>query len=482
MLKYPDKIFHWINDKEVSGDSGKFFDKYDPATGAVLTRVAIGEKKETDTALAAAEKAYSGWSQTNVSKRAEILQKVVSRLNERKGELAEIVAIESGKPRKISIGEVEGAIKCGRFFADEGAKLFGTKEILTSAVPGRKVELRRQPIGVGVLITPFNNSAAGIAWKLFVALLCGNAVVIKSHSYTPFIAIWYAKLLKEVGLPSGVVNVLQGGGGNVGAALVSDQRVKFVSLTGSLATGASILKNTADRLAKVSIEAGGKNPFVVCDDADLERAATFAVESAFVDGGQRCAAASRIIIFESVYEKFKKLFIEKASKLKVGVGDDCDYGAIISLERMGQILKYANDAVKNGAKLTLGNPVAKSEKGYFIEPIVLENVKIIDPIWREEVFGPVVVLAKAKDFEDALRLANDSDFKLSGAIHTKDLKRAEDFIKRYISGVTRVNGPTHGSEPHMPFGGVGMSGNGWREPGSKALDFYADWKQVSIDN
>ena len=482
MLKYPEKIPHWIKNKEAFCDDSKFFNKYNPTTGMVLASVAAGGKKEVDNALAAAEKAFAGWSQIHVSKRAEILKKAVSLLRERKEELANIVALESGKSEKISMGEVEGAIKCGSFFAEEGAKLFEAKEILVSAIPGRKVELRRQPIGVGVLITPFNNPAAGIAWKLFVALLCGNTVVIKSHSYTPYIAVWYAKLLMEVGLPSGVVNVLHGGGGNVGSALVADKRVKFVSLTGSLATGASILKNTADRLAKVSIEAGGKNPFVVCDDADLERAATFAAQSAFVDGGQRCAATSRIIIFESVYEQFKKLFIGKTSKLKVGISDDCDYGAIISKERMEQILKYAEGALKRGAKLALGNPVSKLGEGYFIEPIILENVKTTDPVWREEIFGPVVVLMKAKDFEDALRLANDSDFKLSGAIHTKDQKRAEDFVNRYISGVTRVNGPTHGSEPHMPFGGVGMSGNGWREPGSKALDFYADWKQVSIDN
>ena len=348
--------------------------------------------------------------------------------------------------------------------------------------PGRKIELIRRPIGIGALITPFNNPAASIAWKTFPALLCGNAVVLKSHGYTPYIGIWYAKVFKEAGLPDGVFNVLQGRGGEAGAALVADPRIKFISFTGSLKTGESILKAAASRLAKVSIEAGGKNPFVVCDDADLERAALVAVAATFVDAGQRCAAASRIIIFESIYENFKKLFLEKASKLKVGVEDDCDYGAIISKERTERILMYVSDAIKRGAKILLGNPVAKPGAGYFIEPIVLEGVKTTDQIWREEVFGPVVVWEKEKNFEDAVKVANDSDFKLSGAIHTKNMKLAEDFINRYQSGVVRVNGPTHGSEPNMPFGGVGMSGNGWREPGSKALDFYADWQQVSIDH
>lgn len=482
---YPEKILHWIGGKEIESKSGDFFSKYNPATGEVLTRVTKGTKKEVEVAIKIAEEAFVSWSQTDVAHRAEILKKAILMIRERREELAEIVALESGKSKKISLGEVDVAMKCGLFFTEDGGKIFEAKEILTSNIPGRKVELFRQPIGVGVLITPFNNPAAGIAWKLFPALLCGNAVVVKSHSYTPYVAIWYAKILKEIGFPSGVVGVLQGSGGEVGEVLVKDGRVKFVSLTGSLATGVSILKNTADRLAKVSIESGGKNPFVVCDDADLERASMLAVESAFVDGGQRCAAASRIIVFESVYEKFKKLFLGKVSKLKVGTDDDCDYGAIISKEKMDQILTRVGGAVRLGAKIAFGAallPVSKSGGGYFIEPIVLEGVKTTDPIWREEVFGPVVVLIKAKDFEDALRLANDSYFKLSGAIHTKNMKRAQEFINRYISGVVRINGPTHGSEPHMPFGGVGMSGNGWREPGAKALDFYSDWKQVSVDD
>lgn len=481
---YPNKILHWIDGKEASSSGGEFFDKYNPATGKVLSRVMKGNEDDVALAVKIAEKAFEKWSQADVAYRAEILKKAALAIRERREELAEIVALESGKPKKISLGEVDAVVKCGLFFAEEGVKLFAAKEILKSDIPGRKTELMRMPIGVGALITPFNNPAAGIAWKLFPALLCGNAVVIKSHSCTPYIAVWYAKIFKEAGLPSGAMNVLQGSGGDVGAALVKDSRIKFVSLTGSLATGASILKNTADCLAKVSIEAGGKNPFVVCDDADLERASTLAVQSAFVDGGQRCAAASRIIVFESVYEKFKKLFLDKVSKLKVGTSDDCDYGAIISKERMSQILQYANDAIKRGAQLALGNRRSdrpKSGTGHFLSPIILENVKTSDPVWREEIFGPVVVLAKARDFEDALRLANDSDFKLSGAIHTKSTERANNFINRYISGVVRVNGPTHGSEPHMPFGGVGMSGNGWREPGSKALDFYSDWKQVSIE-
>lgn len=479
---YPKKIPHWIGGKEINSKSGDFFDKYNPATGKVLARVTKGNEDDVALAVKTAKEAFEKWSQSDIARRAEILKNAVLAIRENREELAELVALESGKPKKISLGEVDAAIKCGLFFEEEGKKLFSAKEILKSDIPGRKTELMRMPVGVGTLITPFNNPAAGIAWKLFPALLCGNAVVIKSHSCTPYIAVWYAKIFKEAGLPSGAMSVLQGSGGDVGAALVKDSRIKFVSLTGSLATGASILKNTAGRLAKVSIEAGGKNPFVVCDDADLERASTLAVQSAFVDGGQRCAAASRIIVFESVYEKFKKLFLDKVSKLKIGTSDDCDYGAIISKERMEQILKYANDAIKLGAMSLLSNPIAKLDRGYFLNPIVLENVKISDPVWREEIFGPVVVLAKAMDFEDALRLANDSDFKLSGAIHTKSAEMANDFINRYISGVVRVNGPAHGSEPHMPFGGVGMSGNGWREPGSKALDFYADWKQVSIDS
>ena len=479
---YPKKIYHWIDNKEVKPASRKFFDKYNPATGKVLAEVARGNKSDAEKALKSAVKVHGLWSRIPVIKRAEILREAAFLMRARKEEFAEIVALESGKSKKDALNEVGAAVECGFFFAGEGRRFYG--EVLTSANPFREVKMIRQSLGAGALITPFNNPAAGVACKLFPALLCGNSVVLKSHEYTPYVAVWYAKIFKEAGIPSGVISVLQGLGKEVGEPLVSDERVEFISFTGSVAVGKSILKSAAERLAKVSVEAGGKNPYVVCDDADLEKAAQIAVQAAFVDGGQRCSAASRLIVFDKVYDKFKKLFLAKVEQLKVGVSEADDYGAIISEKRMKEILAAVRGAIKRRAVLLLGGSRLADEEhknGYFIAPTVLERVSPKDEISQKELFGPVVILYRAKNFADALRLANDSEFKLTGAIHTQSIHRAQEFIKRYEAGVVRVNGPTHGSEPHMPFGGVGLSGNGWREPGTKALDFYSEWKQVSID-
>ena len=482
-MNYPKKILHWIKNEEVESSSKNFFPKYNPITGEVLAKVTRGNSDDVKKAIEIAEDAFDNWSSIPVIEKAEILREAVLLIRDRKEELAEIVALESGKPKRDAIGEVEAAIECGFFFASEGRRYFG--QVLTSAQQNRHVEMIRQPIGVGALITPFNNPAANVAWKIFPALLCGNTVILKSHEYTPYIAIWYAKILKEAGLPLGVVSILQGLGAEVGGPLVEDKRVKFVSFTGSLATGQYILKATADRLAKVSIEAGGKNPFVVCDDANLKRAVDMAISGSFVDAGQRCAATSRIIVFGKVYDEFKKLFLEKVKKLKIGTSNNDDFGAIISEKRLNEILEVVNGAIKRGGKLLFGGHRlldGSHKDGYFMAPTILENVSPNDEISYKELFGPVVILYRVKDFNEAVELANKSDFKLTGAIHTKSIHRTREFIERYRAGVVRVNGPTYGSEPHMPFGGIGLSGNGWREPGEKALDFYSEWKQVSIDH
>lgn len=482
-MNYPKKIFHWIDDKEVKSSTGKFFDKFNPATGKVMAQAARGDRRDVEKALKSAERAYKIWSEMPVIKRADILREATLLIRARKEELADIIVFESGKPRRDAIAEVGSPIESGFFFAGEGRRFYG--EVQQSAAPNREVRMIRQSMGVGVLITPFNNPAAGVAAKLFPALLCGNTVVLKSHEYTPYVALWYAKVFKEAGLPAGVISVIQGFGKEVGNYLTEDLRVRFVSFTGSAKTGQTILKSTANSFAKVSIEAGGKNPLVVCDDADLEKAATIALQAVFVDAGQRCSAASRIIVFDKVYEKFKKLFLANVSRLKIGVGDNDDFGAIISESRLKDILKEVKVALARRAVLLTGGRRLNDKEhatGYFLAPTVLERVSPTDEISKKELFGPVVILYSAKNFEDALRLANTQEFKLTGAIHTSDMNRANEFIRRYNAGVVRVNGPTHGSESHMSFGGVGMSGNGWREPGTKALDFYSEWKQVSIDH
>jgi aldehyde dehydrogenase (NAD+) len=482
-MKYPKKIPHWLADKEVFSFGGGAILKYDPASGGKIAVVSSGTKKEVDRAVCLAEKSFEGWSRLPVASRAKILKKTATLLLAKQEEIAEIVAFESGKPKKHALGEVKAAVQCGLFISANYDK-FQQAENLISSIPGRLVKMIRQSIGPGALIVPFNNPMASIAWKTFPALLCGNAVVLKSHEDTPYTAIWFAKVLKEAGLPAGVFSVIQGAGKKAGVPLVENSAIKFISFTGSVAAAVSIIKASANRLAKVAVEAGGKNPLVVCADADIDKAVAAAVSGAFVDAGQRCAAASRLIIFDAVYEEFKKRFLKKVQALKVGVGESDDFGAIISEKRLGQILKAVSHALARGGTLLAGGQRLRGlvyKSGYFMAPTVLENISPDDEISQTELFAPVVILYRVKNLKEALALANNSRFKLSGAIHTKSRRQAEEFIAGYRVGVVRVNGPTHGSEPHMPFGGLGLSGNGWREPGLLSFDFYSERKQISSD-
>jgi alpha-ketoglutaric semialdehyde dehydrogenase len=481
-IKYPIKIYHWINDNDDKGGEQHFFPKFNQATGRVAGEVLAGNADDVKRVLDTAQNAYESWSKTPVIMRAELLRKTVLLLQSKCDEIAPIVAMESGRSVKDALGEVSAAVECGMFFEGEGKRYYG--KTLTSGIENRFSYLTRQSIGVGALFTPLNNPLANVAWKVFPALLCGNTVVLKAHEDTPYVPVWFGKLLKEAGIPAGVYSVIQGKGAEVGELLLIDKRIKFVSFTGSLATGQKILHATADRLVKVAIEAGGKNPFVVCDDADLEKASQLAVMSAFVDAGQRCASASRIIVFDSVYDEFKNLFLERVRNMKIGVSDSDDMGAVVNERRMNEILKAIDEGKQRGGSIISGGIrlLDKDHKdGFFIAPTVIENVPKDDNLSLQELFGPVTVLYRVKDFDEAVNLSNMSEYKLSGAIHTQNIAKAQQFIRKYKAGVVRVNGPTHGSEAHMPFGGVGLSGNGWREPGQFALDFYSDWKQVTIE-
>ncbi len=479
MVWFPKVVSHWINGKEVDSTHRYLFPKLNPVTGMMLRQVTRGEKNDVSSAITSAVAAHEEWSARSVLDRAKILREVVLLMRDHKEEIAEIVALECGKSLKSARSEVDAVIECGFFFAGEGQRFEGS--ILPSGQWNRSIQLVRQSVGVGVLITSFNNPLAGIAWKLFPALLCGNTVVVKSHEYAPYTPVWLATIFAKAGLPDGVLSVVHGFGSDVGTALVSDSRVSFISFTGSLKTAQSIVRAAAENGTKVMIETGGKNPFVVCDDANIVYAAACALQGAFVDAGQRCAATSRIIVFDSVYEKFKNTFLALVAEMQIGVADSDYYGAVVSEKRMNEILADVHGAVERGAILLTGGYRTVDTNGYFIAPTVLENVSPGDEISYKEIFGPVVALYRVKDLNEAIDLANDSDYKLSGAIHTTNIHRAHEFVNRYRAGVVRVNGTTHGSEPHVPFGGVGISGNGWREPGAKALDFYSEWKQISWD-
>lgn len=481
-MSYPTTVPHWIADVEVTPKDSAFFEKRNPATGEVIAQVARGGAAEVAHALSSAAGAADAWARTPVPKRGAILGKAAVLLRERERAFGEIVQAETGKPWKNAVAEVGSSADLAVFMEGEGSRLYG--KTLPSPIPNRTVQTLRSPIGVCAAIMPFNSPLAGVAWKAFPALLCGNAVVVKSHELTPYTAVAFGQLLKDAGLPVGVYNAVQGYGPDAGAPLVQDHRVGVVSFTGSSATGKLIQKMVSERavLAKVCLELGGKNPFVVCDDADLDLAADLAAASAFIDAGQRCASGSRILVFDRVYDAFRAAFLERVAKVKVGSGPDDDCGPVISRSNLDRLVAQVAAAVGRGATLVAGGRAVSAGGGYYMQPTVLEHVSPDDEVSQQELFGPVTCLYRVGGFDDAVRLANATHYGLTGAIHTASLHRAQEFITRYQGGLVSVNGATYGAGPHMPFGGVKNSGNGFREPGTEALDVYTELKTVVINH
>jgi len=478
-MVYPKKVLNFINNKEVPSVSGKFFPKVNPANGKILEQVARSGKKDASLAIKSAIRTYESWSQTSVVDRSVLLRDATILMQKRIREIAEVVHLETGKSRKDATGEVAGAIELGFFMAGEGRRYYG--KTTTSAVSNRYAMTIRQPVGICGLIIPANTPIANVGWKAFPALLCGNCAVMKPSEDAPYTALWFAKILAEVGLPAGVFNVVQGFGEEVGAVLVEDGRVALISFTGSVPVGKYIQKTAGERLARICLELGGKNPLVVCDDADLEKAAEASVLSAFSNAGQRCASASRIIVFAKVYDEFRKLMLAKTKGLKIGTEDNDDLGPVINLEQLKQMLGAVGIAKKEGTKiLSGGNRLTdrQHKKGFYMVPTILEDVSPDAEISQKEIFGPITCLYKVKDLDGAINLANNISFGLTAAIHTKSIHRAEVFKNRIQAGVVSINGPTYGSEPHMPFGGLKNSGTGWREPGTEALDVYSEWKTI----
>ena len=482
-MAYPSFVPHWIADAEVPSMGGATFDKRCPIDDRVVAQVARGGAAEVAHALSSAAGAAEAWAQTPAPRRGAILGRAAQLLREREQEFGEIIQVETGKPWKNAIAEVASSADLAVFMEGEGSRFYG--KTMPSPIPNRTVQTVRSPIGVCAAIMPFNSPLAGVAWKVFPALLCGNAVVVKSHELTPHTAVAFGRLLKDAGLPVGLYSAVQGSGPDAGAPLVQDNRVGVVSFTGSSATGKLIQKMVSERsvLAKVCLELGGKNPFVVCDDADLELAADLAVASAFIDAGQRCASGSRLIVFDSVYDAFRKALLDRVARVRVGSGPDDECGPVISRASLDRLVAQVAGAVSRGATLLAGgSAVAALAPGYYMAPTVLEGAKPSDDVSQHELFGPVTCLYRCRDFDDAVRLANGTSYGLTGAIHTSSHHRAQAFVARYRGGLVSVNGATFGAGPHMPFGGVKNSGNGFREPGTESLDVYTELKTVVINH
>ena len=397
--------------------------------------------------------------------RGEIVRELAFALRARREEAAAIVAEETGKALELALGEADAAVEMGFFVAGEGRRLYG--RTTTSAMPNRTVLATRRPVGVAGLIVSFNTPLPNYAWKVFPAVFCGNSAVLKPSEHTPASAAFFGELCQEL-LPPGVLNVVHGLGPEAGPAARRVARRGPGQLHGLGRDGPDwIAERAGARLAKVVLELGGKNALVVCDDADLDRAVEWSLASSFSNAGQRCAAASRIVVFDSVYDEFRERFVAGARSYETG--------PVISEESLERILarprrREASWRAASGSTARAGGSRRPSSKTSLADA----------QLSRTELFGPVAMLYRVRDLEEAIALVNDSPYGLTSAIHTASLHRAMRFADEVEAGVVVVNGGTHGSEPHMGFGGVKQSGTGWREAGIEALDVYTEWKYVNL--
>jgi aldehyde dehydrogenase (NAD+) len=456
-------IENLIAGRAVAAESGQTFEKLRPADGSPLCTVARSGETDVSAAVAAASAAQPAWATLTPVERGRLVRELALALQARREELADAVVGETGKARELALGEADAAVEMGFFVAGEGRRLYG--RTTTSAMPNRTVMATRRPVGVAALIVSFNTPLPNYAWKAFPAVLCGNAAVLKPSEHTPRSASLFARIANDI-LPPGILNVVHGLGSEVGPPLIEAADVDLVSFTGSAETGRWIQEHAGRRLAKVCLELGGKNALVVCDDADLDRAVEWSLASAFSNAGQRCAAASRLVVFDAVYDGFRERLVDGARTYEAG--------PVISEESLMRILGALDvvDVAVGGERL--------DRPGWWLAPTVVENVAADADVSCRELFGPVTILYRVADLDEAIELVNQSPYGLTSAIHTANLHRAMRFADAVEAGVVVVNGGTHGSEPHMGFGGVKQSGTGWREAGVEALDVYTEWKYVNL--
>lgn len=478
----PSEVPNWIDGKQQPAAAVEWFDKLRPTDGKRLCRASRSHAVDVDAAVVAARRAQPDWANTPPVQRGMLLHQIVREMQERQAEIAHIVAAETGKSFKDAAGETAGAIALGLFYAGEGQRLYGCTT--TSSVPNKFAMTVRQPIGVAGLIIAANTPVANVAWKVFPALICGNAAVLKAAEDAPATAWIMGEIARAAGLPAGVLNIVQGYGEEAGAALVAHPDVGVISFTGSTEVGRQIQRIAGGRFARVSLELGGKNPLVVCDDADLENAAKWVLLSAFSNAGQRCASGSRIIIFDAVYTAFREMLVQRTRRLKVGPDDNDDLGPVINETQLASMIATVAQARDEGAVVLVGGERltdATHRDGFYMAPTLIENVLPQAEISHCELFGPIATLYRVQCFDEALALANASPYGLTACIHTRNLHRAARFCDQVQAGVAVVNAGTFGSEPHMPFGGFKQSGNGSREPGTEALDVYSELKNVYIN-
>jgi len=475
---------NYIGGEWVGSASGGTFESTSPATGDKIGVFPKSDAEDVDRAVAAAKAAYEEWRLVPAPKRGEILYRFANLVTDEKDELADLMAHEMGKVKAEAGGDVQEAIDMSLYMAGEGRRLFG--QTTPSELRDKFNMSVRQPIGVVGAITPWNFPIAIPSWKIAPALVCGNTVVFKPATDTPLLGERFVELFDEAGLPKGVLNIVHGGGGAVGDRLVKHPDVRVITLTGSRETGVEVMRNAADGLKHVHLELGGKNAIIVLDDADLDLAVDGIIWSAFGTSGQRCTAASRVIVQSGVYDRLESKLVDAAEKLTLGPGweDTTDVGPVINKSALEKIHSYSRIGVDEGARLLTGGEVATEDgldKGYFYRPTIFGRVDPQMRVAQEEIFGPTTSLIRVKDFDDAIRVSNGIKYGLSSSIFTRDVNKAFRAMRDLEAGITYINAGTIGAEVHLPFGGTKDTGNGHREAGQAALDVFTEWKSIYVD-
>ncbi len=476
---------NYIDGRWTASLSGHTFENRNPAnTDDLIGLFQQSSGADVEAALAAAARAYETWRLVPAPRRAEILFKAAQIIADRKETFARDMTREMGKVLNETRGDVQEAIDMTFYMAGEGRRMFG--QTVPSELRNKFAMSVRQPLGVCSIITPWNFPMAIPSWKIVPALVCGNTVVFKPASQTPLSAINFVKVLEEAGIPPGVVNLVTGDGDEVGTPLTTHEAVRVVSFTGSTHVGRIVNRAAAPGFKKVHLEMGGKNVIIVMDDADLELAIDGCLWGGFGTTGQRCTAASRVVVHEKVYEPFLEQFVARARTLVVGDGSEesTQMGPSNSESQLDTVVKYVRIGKEEGATLACGGnrlTTGKYAKGYFHEATVFRDVTPSMRIAREEIFGPVVSVMRCESVEEAIGIANGVEYGLSASIYTRDINRAFTAMRDIYTGIFYINAPTIGAEVHLPFGGTKNTGNGHREAGTAALDVFSEWKSIYVD-
>ena len=479
------KFQNFINGKWVDAKSGQTFENRNPANwDEVLGVFPKSDKVDVDEAVKAARVAFEKWRLVPAPKRGDIMRKVGDLMVARKEQLARHMTREMGKVLAETRGDVQEGIDTAYYAATEGRRLFG--HTVPSELPNKFNMAIRVPIGVAGIVTPWNFPMAIPTWKIFPALLSGNTVVFKPASDTPETATSLVEILMEAGVPEGVVNIVHGGGGQVGMSIVGHPDVDLVSFTGSTMVGKKISEVASQTLKRVSLELGGKNAQLVMDDADLHLALDGVLWGAFGTTGQRCTATSRLILHEKIHDQFLAMLVDRVGKLRLGDGlvPGVDVGPCVNKGQQQTVQEYVEIGLKQGALLASGGEIPNDPalaKGWFYKPTIFKDVKPDHRIAKEEIFGPVLSVLKVRSLAEGVGVLNDTVYGLSSSVYTKDVNNAFESIRDIKAGITYINAPTIGAEAHLPFGGVKQTGNGHREGGWTVYDFFTEWKTVYID-